>query len=139
MSYQHQCMDNSCYKSLCAQFLCLLRAKSLRGPPGITRHVIVFLDNHYQFYAICLASVNHIPETVHEVQIYPAVKMNLCLLLMATAASSSVYNSPSQVASWLTDMGLHIYSSECKRWNKSGRSEERRVGKECRSRWSPYH
>ena len=23
--------------------------------------------------------------------------------------------------------------------NKSPRSEERRVGKECRSRWSPYH
>ena len=23
--------------------------------------------------------------------------------------------------------------------NHSGRSEERRVGKECRSRWSPYH
>ena len=22
---------------------------------------------------------------------------------------------------------------------KGGRSEERRVGKECRSRWSPYH
>ena len=22
---------------------------------------------------------------------------------------------------------------------KNGRSEERRVGKECRSRWSPYH
>ena len=22
---------------------------------------------------------------------------------------------------------------------KKGRSEERRVGKECRSRWSPYH
>ena len=24
-------------------------------------------------------------------------------------------------------------------WRKQGRSEERRVGKECRSRWSPYH
>ena len=24
-------------------------------------------------------------------------------------------------------------------WNLSSRSEERRVGKECRSRWSPYH
>ena len=24
-------------------------------------------------------------------------------------------------------------------WSLSGRSEERRVGKECRSRWSPYH
>jgi len=23
--------------------------------------------------------------------------------------------------------------------NGAGRSEERRVGKECRSRWSPYH
>src|ERR1019366_3690609 len=30
----------------------------------------------------------------------------------------------------------HRYS----RWSKkSGRSEERRVGKECRSRWSPHH
>src|SRR5256885_9069384 len=25
------------------------------------------------------------------------------------------------------------------RWIKVTRSEERRVGKECRSRWSPYH
>ena len=24
-------------------------------------------------------------------------------------------------------------------WVEKGRSEERRVGKECRSRWSPYH
>ena len=26
-----------------------------------------------------------------------------------------------------------------KEWEKAFRSEERRVGKECRSRWSPYH
>ena len=25
------------------------------------------------------------------------------------------------------------------KYNYDGRSEERRVGKECRSRWSPYH
>ena len=25
------------------------------------------------------------------------------------------------------------------KYNKELRSEERRVGKECRSRWSPYH
>jgi len=25
------------------------------------------------------------------------------------------------------------------RFGRNGRSEERRVGKECRSRWSPYH
>src|SRR2546426_6247211 len=26
-----------------------------------------------------------------------------------------------------------------RRWSEARRSEERRVGKECRSRWSPYH
>ena len=26
-----------------------------------------------------------------------------------------------------------------KRFDETSRSEERRVGKECRSRWSPYH
>src|SRR5436853_110809 len=25
------------------------------------------------------------------------------------------------------------------KWTRTSRSEERRVGKECRSRWSPYH
>ena len=30
------------------------------------------------------------------------------------------------------DLDVSIYA-------KFGRSEERRVGKECRSRWSPYH
>ena len=28
---------------------------------------------------------------------------------------------------------------EFKVYGHGGRSEERRVGKECRSRWSPYH
>ena len=48
--------------------------------------------------------------------------------------------------------GLRISDILALRWNqildaeeftiieiKTGRSEERRVGKECRSRWSPYH
>src|SRR2546425_10873243 len=30
-------------------------------------------------------------------------------------------------------------TSEFKRYAQQVRSEERRVGKECRSRWSPYH
>src|SRR5471030_2651521 len=32
---------------------------------------------------------------------------------------------------------VHIHGRN--RESLSGRSEERRVGKECRSRWSPYH
>ena len=31
---------------------------------------------------------------------------------------------------------IDITSTDLKNWK---RSEERRVGKECRSRWSPYH
>ena len=30
---------------------------------------------------------------------------------------------------------LHLLAKDC----NDSRSEERRVGKECRSRWSPYH
>ena len=33
-------------------------------------------------------------------------------------------------------LGVKIFGGEA---CKAGRSEERRVGKECRSRWSPYH
>ena len=32
-----------------------------------------------------------------------------------------------------------LYGSFAKTYHGHGRSEERRVGKECRSRWSPYH
>src|SRR3712207_9168693 len=34
------------------------------------------------------------------------------------------------------DLGLEIVETDLGEWI---RSEERRVGKECRSRWSPYH
>src|SRR2546430_3834827 len=33
----------------------------------------------------------------------------------------------------------HIVLSRSHRGKQTARSEERRVGKECRSRWSPYH
>ena len=31
------------------------------------------------------------------------------------------------------------FEAMAKEWWDPNRSEERRVGKECRSRWSPYH
>ena len=37
------------------------------------------------------------------------------------------------------DKGKNIKSNKGKSTNNIQRSEERRVGKECRSRWSPYH
>ena len=36
-------------------------------------------------------------------------------------------------------VALNSLPTECLERVKEDRSEERRVGKECRSRWSPYH
>ena len=40
----------------------------------------------------------------------------------------------------LSDLRLPDYEGiDLLKWMNDQRSEERRVGKECRSRWSPYH
>ena len=44
--------------------------------------------------------------------------------------------APSTIGEWLKKQGL---VKKRKRRLRVPRSEERRVGKECRSRWSPYH
>src|SRR3712207_9284587 len=36
-------------------------------------------------------------------------------------------------------VGIQIYGRTVEDMVEAARSEERRVGKECRSRWSPYH
>ena len=45
------------------------------------------------------------------------------------------------ITEWLpvSSTGHMILVDEFVKMNVSERSEERRVGKECRSRWSPYH
>ena len=35
--------------------------------------------------------------------------------------------------------GIIVLEEDANKWGLELRSEERRVGKECRSRWSPYH
>src|ERR1035437_3129503 len=46
--------------------------------------------------------------------------------------------NPSELLAW--DMRIRSGRSPVRRGSvKPPRSEERRVGKECRSRWSPYH
>src|SRR5258707_11862616 len=43
--------------------------------------------------------------------------------------------------SWLHDQRAHLHHAAAQNndFRAKDRSEERRVGKECRSRWSPYH
>ena len=63
--------------------------------------------------------------------------LTLCFgTLMTTYANGTAY----LFSYFINDSkdGLHLaYSYDGLNW--TARSEERRVGKECRSRWSPYH
>ena len=64
-------------------------------------------------------------------RLLPPVVKNLLIInglfFLATMAFQSAYNLDFE-----NILGLHYFKSQY-------RSEERRVGKECRSRWSPYH
>ena len=54
------------------------------------------------------------------------------------------YRSNSWILLDYVDVVVHVFSDEAREYYDlerlwQDRSEERRVGKECRSRWSPYH
>ena len=58
------------------------------------------------------------------------------MIFTLTACGASTPDTPSAVV----DKNFKsLKSQEDKTYKEVLRSEERRVGKECRSRWSPYH
>src|SRR3712207_8829537 len=71
------------------------------------------------------------------------------LLLSHTWQVSTIFNNTqprsksSRNLSGLIDLSFglhrHLHPMSCLDFALGARSEERRVGKECRSRWSPYH
>ena len=65
-------------------------------------------------------------------------------IALATARTYAELNTPCQkevqADYFITASGQSILDSETRSiYTELTRSEERRVGKECRSRWSPYH
>ena len=68
----------------------------------------------------------------------------LAVLTLAGAAIAAQFGKDemkrmSVFVSNFTEQGLYDFDVERESDGMSSRSEERRVGKECRSRWSPYH
>ena len=57
--------------------------------------------------------------------LFAVLALTLCLCLPAFAQEAKPAQPAAKEDKTVTDL--------------TGRSEERRVGKECRSRWSPYH
>ena len=67
---------------------------------------------------------------------------NKVKFLRGTAAEYAASTKDNDVFYYVTDTKkLYLGANEVTGVGKAGtgRSEERRVGKECRSRWSPYH
>jgi len=60
-------------------------------------------------------------------------------IAMHVAAAEPRYVSRDEVTGEVLDKEREIARAQAKNDPKNARSEERRVGKECRSRWSPYH
>ena len=65
------------------------------------------------------------------VEITCAQAVELCAALADNASSAETY----AITGYITDVFPNVSEGQQSFW----RSEERRVGKECRSRWSPYH
>src|SRR2546425_9807978 len=70
-----------------------------------------------------------------------AIDLGTVNTLVFVRGEGIVLNEPSIVAMRQTDHAVIAVGREAKAMlgRTPGRSEERRVGKECRSRWSPYH
>ena len=56
-------------------------------------------------------------------------------------APQAIVEGVNQALADFSDIEIQLYGDESKikQYLTAERSEERRVGKECRSRWSPYH
>ena len=71
-----------------------------------------------------------------------ALLSTLMLMLVAPVAAHAQQEAGTQTSGSTTDAqtaGGTEYGTDPAAPPRAFRSEERRVGKECRSRWSPYH
>src|SRR2546430_17230987 len=64
---------------------------------------------------------------------------NVCPVCLGLPGTLPVLNKRAVEMAMRAALALNCSVHEHSRFARKNRSEERRVGKECRSRWSPYH
>ena len=68
--------------------------------------------------------------------------MNQGRIIVITGSPGTGKTTTASIVAKESDMdkSVHMHTDDFFHYlSKGARSEERRVGKECRSRWSPYH
>src|ERR1017187_7619414 len=93
----------------------------LEGKPGTSVEIMLWKNDHNYSVTLIREVINNPPpplDTVNHKPLLPTVKLD-----------TAFCNSFGRIFDQAPDSFKKIHD----------RSEERRVGKECRSRWSPYH
>src|SRR2546422_11515696 len=111
----------------------------IRRPPRSTLFPYTTLFRSGQFAQVDLAAHDHVDELIirGEPLLFDAERVTRILVAGNQYPSDAFrikkqwFSSNDQLVHMI--MGGEVYLGELTR------SEERRVGKECRSRWSPYH
>ena len=84
-------------------------------------------------------SVPLISLAIWQISVWPshAVRSNTLYALNSLIDSYRFFYESSRYSAGFPK--AYLFSYYAAHWETAHRSEERRVGKECRSRWSPYH
>ena len=96
-----------------------------------------FAENAWYFRnALVRANYTNLQKGIHETTEYLEAFLRNLLL----NEKNELYNRNLHISGLLNEEKVDIGDTKVDIENeKVDRSEERRVGKECRSRWSPYH
>src|SRR5256885_11466121 len=90
-------------------------------------------------FFLCHDSAPVLSSDRHDLQLCELLPMALALLIMLTTAHLEDVHFVVLAVSNHGCLDRRTGHQRCADLDFSARSEERRVGKECRSRWSPYH